>query len=236
MTPDERQELIAAVQEALVPFKEELKTELKAEIKEELLEPMETRLRDDLRGEMGEMETRLRGEMGKMEAGLRGEMGEMETRLRDDFGSRMDNLQTEINQMRDDFGGRLDNLETETRSIVKDVIRPFIEAAESRHSELVGRLDRLESQVEHNRQKINQVFFKMDMQEKRLYNISDDLAVVRKHIDRLDQFLIGDRTYDLAETQLMMAEGHSLYNVIQDLEKRVSLLEAYAAGMDGGIN
>jgi chromosome segregation ATPase len=160
----------------------------------------------------------------------------METRLRDDFGSRMDNLQTEINQMRDDFGGRLDNLETETRSIVKDVIRPFIEAAESRHSELVGRLDRLESQVEHNRQKINQVFFKMDMQEKRLYNISDDLAVVRKHIDRLDQFLIGDRTYDLAETQLMMAEGHSLYNVIQDLEKRVSLLEAYAAGMDGGIN
>jgi hypothetical protein len=85
VTNDERQEIIAAVREALRPFKEELKTELKAEMQTELLGLMETRLRNDLRGDMGEMETHLRDD-------LRGEMGEVETRLRGEI----DNLQRSL--------------------------------------------------------------------------------------------------------------------------------------------
>ncbi|MBC8446245.1 MAG: hypothetical protein H8D78_00710 [Chloroflexi bacterium] len=120
MTNGERQELVAAVREALVPFKDELKSELKTEIQAELLEPMETRLRD----EMGEMETRLRDD-------LRGEMGKMETRLRSDFGS------------------RLDNLETEVRSITNDVVGPFINTVDAQHRVLVKRFDRLDRRFEH---------------------------------------------------------------------------------------
>ncbi len=198
MTDDERRELIAAVREALGPFKEELKTEIRTE----LLEPMEARLR----GEMGEMETRLRGEMGDLrgEMGdLRGEMGEMETRL----------------------GTRLERLETEVQSITNDIIGPFIEMAEARHSELVERLERLETQVKHNRDKINQVLTQVDMQERRLMRISDDVIIIRQRLNSLERRLGGEITYDITEAELVLAEERSLYEMIRELEERVARLE-----------
>lgn len=211
MTNDERQELIAAVCAALSPFKEELK----AEIQTELLEPMETRLRDDLRGEMGDMETRLRGEMGDMETRLRGEMGDMETRLRDDFGS------------------RLDRLEVEVHSITSDVIAPFMEAVHKQHEEVVKRLDRLERQIERNRTRINQMFIKVEVQERRLFDISDNVAIIRERLDSLERRLSGESIYDVAEAELVVAEERSVYEMIRDLEKRMARLEAESGRTKG---
>ena len=184
MTDDERQELVAAVREALGPFKEELK----AEMQTELLEPMETRLRS---------------EMGEMESRLRGEMGEMETRL----------------------GARLERLEAEGQSITNDVIGPFIKMAEARHRELVEQLDRLERQVERNRTGIEQVYMRVDQQERRLFSISDDVAVMRKHLGSLERHLIGELTYDVTQAELVLAEERSIYEMIRELEERVARLE-----------
>jgi len=264
MTDDERRELIAAVREALGPFKEELKTEIRTE----LLEPMEARLRGEmgemetrlrgemgdlrgemgdlrgemgemetrlrgemgemetrLRGEMGEMETRLRGEMGEMETRLRGEMGEMETRLRGEMGEMETRLRGEMGEMETRLGTRLERLETEVQSITNDIIGPFIEMAEARHSELVERLERLETQVKHNRDKINQVLTQVDMQERRLMRISDDVIIIRQRLNSLERRLGGEITYDITEAELVLAEERSLYEMIRELEERVARLE-----------
>ena len=206
MTNDERQELIAAVRAAVGPFKEELKTELKAEIQTELLEPMETRLRDDLRGEMGDMETRLRDD-------LRGEMGDMETRL----------------------GSRLDRLEVEVRSITSDVIAPSMEAVHKQHEEVVKRLDRLEVQVERNRDKIDRILTSVSMQERRLMDVYDDVTAIRQRLNSLERRLSGEMIYDVAEVELVVAEERSVYEMICDLEKRMARLEAESKGTKGEI-
>lgn len=195
MTNDERQELIAAVREALGPFKEELKADMQTEI----LEPMETRLHD----EMGEMEIRLRDD-------LRGEMGEMETRLQSQIAG---------------LGERMDRLEAEIHSLTNDVIVPFVEAVHAQHEALVEQLDRLERQVERNRTRINQVHIKVDQQERRLFAISDDVAIIRKRLSSLERRLGGEITYDVTQAELVLAEERSVYEMIRELEERVARLE-----------
>ena len=162
MTNDERQELVAAVREALGPFKEELKAEL--------LEPMETR--------------------------LRGEMGEMESRL----------------------GARLDQLEIEIQSITNDVIAPFMQAVTDQHRELAKRMDHLERQI-------GRIFSQLNMQERRLLSISDEVITIQQHLNRLEQQLRREPTYDIAHAELVLAEERNVYEMIHELEDRVARLE-----------
>jgi chromosome segregation ATPase len=218
MTNDERQELVTAVREALGSFKEELKAEMQGE----LLQPMEARLR----GEMGEMETRLQGEMGEMETRLQGGIGEMETRLQGGMGEMETRLQGQITGL----GERMDRLEAELRSLTNDVVVPFVEAVGKQHQALVERLDRLERQVERNRTSINQLHIKVDQQERRLFAIADDVAIIRERLSNLEQQLGGEAAYDVAQAKLMVAEERGVYEMIRELEDRIARLEAEMRG------
>jgi predicted nucleic acid-binding Zn-ribbon protein len=126
--------------------------------------------------------------------------------------------------MREDFGGKLDNLEIETSSIINDVVAPFIEMADVRHRELVERLDRLEGQVQSNHKAIENVSTTADLLGRQLMDLSDDVSIVRKRLDKLERGL-NNVTYDLTEARFMVNEEHSIYKAIRELEERVARLE-----------
>jgi flagellar biosynthesis/type III secretory pathway chaperone len=170
--------LIAAVREALGPFKEELKTEIQSE----LLEPMETRLGS----KMGEMEARLQGEITNL-------------------------------------GERLNQLAAETHGLTNDVVGPFIDMVTTQHRALVKRLDHLERRIER-------ILSQLNMQERRLLSISDEMIAIQQHLNTLEQRLSGEITYDIAHAELVLAEERSVFEMIRGLEERVARLETRSKG------
>jgi len=114
MTPEERDQLIEAVQAALMPFMERLETRM---------ERLETR--------MGDLETRMGGLETRMD-GLETRMGGLETRMGD--------LETQMGGLKQQIG----DLDKRVSSMNDDILGPFIGIAGRQHQELVERVERLE--------------------------------------------------------------------------------------------
>ena len=99
---------------------------------------METRLRNDLGGDMKAMETGIRGDMKAMETGIRGDMKAMEDRLRSDLGGDMKVME---DRLRSDLGGDMKAMEDRLERVVAREVAGSVNAMAEQFRTYFGALD-----------------------------------------------------------------------------------------------
>ncbi len=159
MTPEERQEIIAAVQVALGPFKEEIRDELIAPLRAEMRQANE-----ELRAEMRQANEELRAEMRQANEELRAEMRQTNEELRAEMHQADNAILAELRQLREDLP-----------NIILDTMKPFIVATMEEFRKIEARLDRLEKRVESL--------------ERRFAYLSDEVAELKDRVSRIEQAL-----------------------------------------------
>ncbi len=160
MTERERQDLIEAVQAALVPFKRELK--------EELIDPLRQELKADI---------------AQANEQLRQEFAQANEQVRREFRGEMELLHQEIAQTNE-------RLDAEIQDLVEDVLHPLMNALEADHQRLLRRVERLEQRVEDLswRMERRMTALEDELAEIRsiLRNMQEEM-VTRKAIEGLEQ-------------------------------------------------
>ena len=235
MTPEERDQLIEAVQAALIPFKEEIRTEL--------LEPMEARLQ----ARIGGLETRIEGLETRIEGletrieGLETRMEGLETRmdgleirmdgLETQMGgleTRMEGLETQMGGLKTRMGGleqQMGDLDKRVSSVNDDILGPFIGIAGRQHQELVERVERLEQAFSGLRSDVQRI------ERGPVRQLLDAAADTRGRLTTIEQRL-AERGVLTTQDVIGTGERWVTWSEYRELETRIRVLEETATSYD----
>jgi DNA repair exonuclease SbcCD ATPase subunit len=207
MTPEERTELIAAVQAALVPFNEEIRTEL--------IEP--------LRAEMRQGNESLRAEMHQGNEELRAEMRQGNESLRQE-------LQAEIQQVDQGLRAEMAQLREDLPNIILDTVKPFIVLMMEEFQKAGVRSDRIEERLDRLENRLDRLEARAEGLDRKFMYLADEVAELKAQVGRIEEALTAHGV-KLVKTP---AERWASRQDLQRVEQRVTQLEVVVYAQPGG--